>query len=115
MLCVTGWKVTVNPLVTTAATSAAMVLADFAGHRREKPMLVVVIKGPTRGMAALAFMEVGVQGEGTIFVGVALEVSIERWITVLVMVLIPENTPSFLGLPMPIQGGRNSSFLVMVW
>jgi hypothetical protein len=82
MLCVTGWKVTVNPLVTTAATSAAMVLADFAGHRREKPMLVVVIKGPTRGMAALAFMEVGVQGEGTIFVGVALEVSIERWITV---------------------------------
>jgi hypothetical protein len=33
-------------------------------------------------MAALAFMEVGVRGEGTIYVDVTLEVSIERWITV---------------------------------
>jgi hypothetical protein len=31
------------------------------------------------------------------------------------MVLIPDGAPSLLGLPMPIQGGRNSSFLVMVW
>jgi hypothetical protein len=55
-----------------------MVKADFTGHHREKLMLMGVIKGPTRGMAALAFMEVGAQGEGTISMDEALEVSIER-------------------------------------
>jgi hypothetical protein len=70
-----GWRVRANPTLTS---SVAMVKADFTGHHREKLMLMGVIKGPTRGMAALAFMEVRAQGEGTISMDEALEVSIER-------------------------------------